>query len=637
MERLLRIDYDLFTRAVYSEQNGIDYFLTLGRGDRKKQIDELLGISKFEVMRSNLSTVLNRIKGMQDDRRALLGSMDAEKLRKEEESAAGDLKRLEKETQELGGRAREIGVGKKNAEAALSKMSMLERVYSELSERKGAITRTIENMEKEEADRIVAASPEEIEMVDEAEMGRIDDRLREGRKRVADCTREVGSTNERMRVIQDEMKEREELEKKIADFKEGSKELESRMDEAEKKLNDSRGEISCSKRRVAELDELISELGKEITKCPVCETPLEEGRRKELLEKRESERAIEVEKIYSTEKLTAEDEKLLSSMKERLKAVRDIEERMKKMRGKEEIEKLNSLLTAAEEKLRKEEQLVKSIEEKREKARVALEIKKSRMRMEELRREGADVERKLGEIRFDSGALEAKRDEVRELSVEERGVAEKIEGMRKEMKRVEEIVKGKREEIERYEKLGKDVERYGSIYENFALFQNSVSETQAQLREELIGAINSAMEEMWGTVYPYADYQGIRLNADEEDYALQLNAGGSWVNVDGIASGGERSSASIAMRMAFAMVLVPNLSWLILDEPTHNLDEEGRKALGKVLNEYAPKIVEQVFVITHDESLKDEASARVYHLWRNKEKNEPTKVESATVLNTATH
>jgi DNA repair exonuclease SbcCD ATPase subunit len=145
------------------------------------------------------------------------------------------------------------------------------------------------------------------------------------------------------------------------------------------------------------------------------------------------------------------------------------------------------------------------------------------------------------------------------------------------------------------------------------------------------------MGEMWGTVYPYADYQGVRLNADEDDYSLQLNAGGNWVNVDGIASGGERSSASIVMRMAFAMVLVPNLSWLILDEPTHNLDEEGRKALGKVLNEYVPKIVEQVFVITHDESLRDEATARIYYLYRNKEKNEPTKVESANVLNTAIH
>jgi exonuclease SbcC len=637
VERLLRIDYDLFTRAVYSEQNGIDYFLTLGRGERKKQIDELLGISKFEVMRSNLSTVLNRIRGMQDDRRALLGSVDAEKLRREEESAAGELKRLEKETQELGIKANNIGIRRKNAEAALSKMGMLERVHTELSEKKGAIAKTIENMKKEESERIAGVSPEEIERAEETGLEKIEEAEREARKRAAEHTKEIGSINEKMRVIEDEMKEREELEKRISEFKESSAEVEKKRSDTKKELDEARGEIGCAKRRISELDELISELGKELTKCPVCETPMGEERRKELLVKREKERGKEVEEISALEKSVDEKEKLLSSVEEKLKVFKEVEERLKKLRGRGEVEKLKSVLSDAEEKLKKEENLVKDIEEKKERVRVALEIKKARVRMEELREEGVEVEKKLGELKFDKEVLEAKRNEVRELSVEERGISERIEGFRKEMRRVEEIAKGKREEIEKYEKLGKEVERYGSLYENFVLFQNAVTETQAELREELIGAINAAMEEMWNTIYPYADYQGVRLNADEDDYELQLNAGGSWVNVDGIASGGERSSASIAMRMAFAIVLVPNLSWLILDEPTHNLDEEGRKALGKVLNEYAPKIVEQVFVITHDESLRDEATARIYHLWRNKEKNEPTKVESANVLNTAIH
>lgn len=102
---------------------------------------------------------------------------------------------------------------------------------------------------------------------------------------------------------------------------------------------------------------------------------------------------------------------------------------------------------------------------------------------------------------------------------------------------------------------------------------------------------------------------------------------GGWVPVEGIASGGERFCAAIALKIAFAMVLVPNLGWLILDEPTHNLDDEGIRALARVLNEEVPKIVEQVFVITHDENLKDAATARVYRLDRNKAAGESTKVE----------
>jgi len=637
VERILKIDYELFTRAVYSEQNGVDYFLRLGRGDRKKQIDELLGISKFEVMRSNLSTVLNRIKEMQEERRAFLGSMDVEKLRKDEELASADLKKVERDMGELSTKANGIKVRKKNAEAALSRMSLLERVYTELSERKGAIARMLQDMERELAGKIAGASPEEVERADERELGKVEDELNDGRKLIAQYTKEIGSTNEKFRVVEEELRERTELEKRIGGIRESLDELEKERSKAEKELNEARGGVECAKQRITELDELVAELGKQLTNCPVCDTPMSDDKREELLEKRKKEKGMESERISQLETLVSEREKFLSSIADKMKSRSDIEERLKKLRGKEEVEKLASTLRNVEEELRKEEVKVREIEARKERVRLALDIKKSQMRIEELKAEGKDVDKKLGELKFDRDAIEAKRNEVRELSVEERGLAERIDGFRKEMGRIEEIVKGKREEIEKYEKLGKDVERYGLLYENFTLFQNSVAETQAELRGELIDAINSAMEEIWKVVYPYADYQGVRLNAGEDDYELQLNAGGSWVNVDGVASGGERSSASIAMRMAFAMVLVPNLSWLILDEPTHNLDEEGRRALGVVLNEYAPTIVDQIFVITHDESLKDEAKARIYYLERNKEKNEPTKVESANVLNTAMH
>src|SRR3989338_7820599 len=59
---LLKIDYDLFTRAVYAEQNNIDYFLEIPKAQRKQKIDELLKISKLENARKNLSTVSTRLK-----------------------------------------------------------------------------------------------------------------------------------------------------------------------------------------------------------------------------------------------------------------------------------------------------------------------------------------------------------------------------------------------------------------------------------------------------------------------------------------------------------------------------------------------------------------------------------------------
>ncbi|MCD6398847.1 MAG: SMC family ATPase, partial [Candidatus Aenigmarchaeota archaeon] len=62
VEKILKVNYDLFSRAVYSEQNGLDYFLRLAKGQRMKKIDDLLQIDKFEKARSSVTSILNRIK-----------------------------------------------------------------------------------------------------------------------------------------------------------------------------------------------------------------------------------------------------------------------------------------------------------------------------------------------------------------------------------------------------------------------------------------------------------------------------------------------------------------------------------------------------------------------------------------------
>jgi exonuclease SbcC len=41
VEKILKMNYDLFSRAVYSEQNQLDMFLTNTKGQRMKKIDEL--------------------------------------------------------------------------------------------------------------------------------------------------------------------------------------------------------------------------------------------------------------------------------------------------------------------------------------------------------------------------------------------------------------------------------------------------------------------------------------------------------------------------------------------------------------------------------------------------------------------
>jgi DNA repair exonuclease SbcCD ATPase subunit len=128
---------------------------------------------------------------------------------------------------------------------------------------------------------------------------------------------------------------------------------------------------------------------------------------------------------------------------------------------------------------------------------------------------------------------------------------------------------------------------------------------------------------------------GIRLTVDGTkggDYTLQLRDHvGNWIPVEGIASGGERTDACLALRIAFAMVLAPNLKWIVFDEPTHNLDSQGIEELAKVMRERLPEIVRQILLITHEERLEGAVSGYLYRFYRNKAVNEPTRVEQVTV------
>ena len=63
------------------------------------------------------------------------------------------------------------------------------------------------------------------------------------------------------------------------------------------------------------------------------------------------------------------------------------------------------------------------------------------------------------------------------------------------------------------------------------------------------------------------------------------------------------------------MVLASNLGWLILDEPTHNLDRMTVSRLSLLMREHMPTLIDQIFLITHDSEMENAASAKIY-FWK---------------------
>ena len=144
-------------------------------------------------------------------------------------------------------------------------------------------------------------------------------------------------------------------------------------------------------------------------------------------------------------------------------------------------------------------------------------------------------------------------------------------------------------------------------------------------------AVNFPMNNLWPTLYPYHDFVATRLKVDEGDYVLQLQTtDGAWINVDGGASGGERSIAALVLRIAFSLVLAPQLKWLILDEPTANLDRNAIAVLATTLRDRIGDIIDQTFLITHEEELEGAITGNAYKLFRQKEVDGVTQVRQIT-------
>jgi exonuclease SbcC len=750
--RILRMDYDLFTRAIYSEQNRVDYFLSLGKGERKKQIDALLGIDQLESARANAGTLSNRIRTIKTADEAFLQGIGFEEVETEllrvRVELEGAITLGEELKKKHAGQERELGQTQKlvaQLDAAEKKFNELSRqaaavesLVTSTKEMAGALEKQLEKKySKTDLQAAVAATEKSLESLKNARRA-----LEEVRGNLGMARGEKQALEKRLSALPDGSKPIGEveaalngLEKQVADAKAIAKksveehgqtgqqaaDLSRKLEEAkaavlratelEKQLSELRqsasaiGEAAAIKQsereleetaaghnaRALELEKAISALDTADSKCPVCGQSLDEEHRKHTFQEksialgiaRAGAKAAGSQAIQARERLAKLDglsrtsmeleqrlailkqapaagevegqltaakaglveliqkvaagesrllalEKELASMREvvgaareRAQALKTLSEIEAKLRQFSEAEE-RLLVAFSEEKVGHAQALLKQLEKAGR--LLALEEK---LALEEGRLAG--LRKELDATKFDSAELQSSREKLTGIEREEArtegdvaAMALKVTEKRVALAELEKKHGAVRERLARVKSLEKKVI-------GVTKFQEALFETQAALRGELVGGINEAMAGLWKTIYPYRDYPAARLLASEDDYELQLQTiDGNWVSVDS-ASGGERACGALSLRTAFAVVLAPSLSWLFLDEPTHNLDSTAVQMLSHALRDEVPRIVEQTFIITHDENLREAASAKIYRVERDKDSGDKSTVEEVTV------
>ena len=640
----LGVDYELFTRAIYSEQNRMDQLLTLTPRARKGEIDYLLGLGKFDEARDGAQAAYGK----------LLEQTEALKAEATEESisqARESLQSQEKNAQEAAASCEALA--KKSAELAaeLEKkaagLTLLEKTRKEWAAKKrecdmlrGAAERLAR--ETEGKTRVSKAELSQLEIAQKGKEGDLlaaKEEAKKARKAHEEAVNELAAIQSEAKASSERKARVERLEKRAAELSEGKdrEQIELELAASKKEEEGISKEHSRLSAEIEELEISLATLMGAGAKCPVCDSDLPHEKQKGLLAEKKSllegKRRLQAEKAGLIEEKRQGRELRELTFSELKLCIAELASLKPGEKGEGEIAALfeasKAKKAALEAEVKKAEEGVSGLEALLSEARDELAGAKTLERLffdYDIGRERLEkAEKALFGISFSEEDYEAVRKGAEALLVESARVKSELSGEEKRKK----LVGDMRALLERElsAKLAKQelAGKYAIAAESMAIYKNALSAAQSELRADLVEEINQALSEIWPAVYPYSDYGGVFLEAGEKDYRLMMHKEG-WKEVDSVASGGERACLCLALRVAFATVLTPDVGWLILDEPTHNLDSDAVQLLSEAISHKIPAIVEQTLVITHEPALGETSEGAVFRLERDKAAGEDTKV-----------
>lgn len=637
--RITGVDYDLFTRAIYSEQNNIDYFLALAAGRRKEEMDNLLGLDRFEQARASLTTVIGRLA--------------ARRGATEERFSRERLAVLEKDEKAHSEKAAGLEAGLKRAssglEAQKAAMEPLVRSLEDMKRRKelsealekeaGRLSGTMDSL-KAEAGELDEQAHEEAKQKLAAlldERAALAGAAKSSDEKNSRLSREAGTTDARLRACGEAAARHEALGKELAALGPVPA-LQSAQKEVEGRLLSYDSEVKSLEREAAEMAGLLARLKPGVSECPLCASRITDvshikAERNAAIAARKA-RAAELGNLHGAAK--KENDSLLAKVRKAGLLSEQLSHLAAEAAGAEQARAAKAALDRELASLQSERQAVAKRSDALTAAIEPLRVKVSGQeallrRRKELELAGhrlSEISGKLKALQFNAAEFESLRCSLEEGRLSLERLAAEKRSLETERRMSIDMLNMLRAELGTIRSLEKEAAGLAKLEEELAIYKNAVVETQVSLRASLIDAINTAMNEIWPMFYPYGNYPAIRLEVSDKDYLFEVSDGGAWKGLESMASGGERASAALTLRVALAMVLTPKLGWLILDEPTHNLDTDAIEMLSSALQVKVPQVVNQTFVITHEEGLMGSDFASSYRLSRDKEHNGDTKVET---------
>ncbi|MGC8895990.1 MAG: AAA family ATPase [Candidatus Bathyarchaeia archaeon] len=556
IKAITALDKDLFREIVWVRQEHLKELLDVTPRERQKRLDELFGLSDYEMAWSNLAGYQREYDGEKKAYEKDPDVVGMEKLNAEYNRTVEQLGIIEIELQDM---AKRLSLAKKVLEEAELKLKKLEDVKAQVEELKRKEAQTLANLTN-----------------------------------VEDASASLAEKIEKRKFAIENLKQRlNSMETQIESYKAKLKEVGVSPDQPieaikqyllafDDQISSLKGEQEAARRKMREDQNRISSLSTQ-NLCPLCLQPLTGEYKNGLMQKIQTE--------------NNERQKTISQLQHDIEELQQI-----KNKANEAFSNLQTLI------LRFEDLNAQINQESQALADFAKEFEEKQKLEKELRTQLENLRAEIS--RFDVSELEnariMSRQALQQYSSLESDLKAKEAQRKYLVQRLEEIkerIDQAQQKIERMEKIAKAVEIIGSI-------RDAYRSIQPKLRSEFVKVLRNFVQQVLDSLVG-GEGTPINVSIDETYTPYVVSETGAEREVSNL-SGGERTLLAFAYRLGLGQLIMQSrtghgLSLLLLDEPTESLGREDGSIdrLAEAISRF--KAIEQIIAVTHSEAFAEKA------------------------------
>ncbi|MFP3985822.1 MAG: AAA family ATPase [Candidatus Bathyarchaeia archaeon] len=557
LKTITGLDKEIFREVVWVRQEHLKELLDMAPRERQKRLDQLFGLSDYEVAWSNLREIQKEYEGEKKAYEKDFDVLGIGKLEGDYHKALEEFAILENEILSLNNKLQQAEESLQTASTKLQSLEQLRSQTEKLLKKEAEIQTNIANIEDACA-RIADEIQRKIAAVNEF------------KQRLESLTTKISLQRKQLKAIglSSDLKV-EELRQQLASFDEQMTSIRAEQEHARK-------ETQTAKQR-------ISNLAAE-SKCPLCLQIIPSDYKTHILKHIEEENLEREKRLAELHRNLQELEKLRNILN---RTVLDLQSLLPRTQDLE--------IRIVEEKESKKK-LEKEFKEKQ------LQEKTLRIQLDELRKEIAkfdmyelDTAKKLHETAFEryhtiktKREFSKKRKSDASLRIEE--FRERLEQTRQKMERVKKI-----------ENLLETVDGIRDAYRSI----------QPKLRTEFVRILERVVQKVLDSLVGEESGSALIVRIDET-YTPSIKSQEGYEREVSYLSGGERTLLAFAYRFALGQLIMQartghSLQLLLLDEPTESLGREDH-SVDRLAEAIARlKAIEQIIAVTHNEAFAEKA------------------------------